>query len=125
MADPIVWGPLSSGARNADLPPEHRCSICLASVLPVGRMGAVFLNANGSKRPGNGMTLPFFVPRPTAMRNREKTYTVFAIAHRLSTIQHADRILVLRDGVIAESGTHEELLAFGGIYRRLYDTQFS
>ncbi len=51
--------------------------------------------------------------------------TVFAIAHRLSTIQHADRILVLRDGVIAESGTHEELLAFGGIYRRLYDTQFS
>ena len=81
VADPDCLGPLSSGARNADLPPEHRCSIRLASVLPVGRMGAVFLNANGSKRPGNGVTLPFFVPRPTAMRNREKTYTVFAIAH--------------------------------------------
>ena len=69
---PIVWGPLSSGARNAALPPEHRCSIRLASVLPVGRMGAVFLNANGSKRPGNGVALPFFVPRPIATRNREK-----------------------------------------------------
>ena len=52
VADPDCLEPLSSGARNADLPPEHRCSICLASVLPVGRMGAVFLNANGSKRLG-------------------------------------------------------------------------
>ena len=51
--------------------------------------------------------------------------TVFAIAHRLSTIRHADCIIVLQQGEIVESGTHDELLALGGIYRRLHDTQFS
>ena len=51
--------------------------------------------------------------------------TVFAIAHRLSTIQHADCIVVLQQGEIIESGTHEELLALGGVYRKLHDTQFS
>ena len=50
--------------------------------------------------------------------------TSIVIAHRLSTILKADRILVVKDGVIAESGTHEELLEKGGIYRELYDTQF-
>ncbi len=50
--------------------------------------------------------------------------TSIVIAHRLSTILKADRILVVKDGVIAEQGTHEELLARGGVYRELFDTQF-
>ena len=50
--------------------------------------------------------------------------TTFVIAHRLSTITSADRILVLEQGTIVESGTHDELIAFGGRYRDLYDRQF-
>lgn len=50
--------------------------------------------------------------------------TSIVIAHRLSTILKADCILVVKDGVIAEQGTHEELLALGGTYRMLYETQF-
>ena len=55
------------------------------------------------------------------MENR----TVFAIAHRLSTIRNADLILVMDKGEIVERGTHEELLAMNGRYRKLHDTQFS
>ena len=50
--------------------------------------------------------------------------TSFVIAHRLSTIKAADTILVLRDGDIVEQGTHEELLAAGGFYAELYESQF-
>ena len=50
--------------------------------------------------------------------------TTIAIAHRLSTIQDMDRILVLHKGQLRESGTHQELLAARGIYRRLYQLQF-
>jgi len=50
--------------------------------------------------------------------------TSLVIAHRLSTILKADRILVVANGKIAEQGTHEELLAAGGLYRQLYETQF-
>jgi ATP-binding cassette subfamily B protein len=51
--------------------------------------------------------------------------TSIVIAHRLSTILSADKILVVDGGVIAEEGSHDELLAKGGIYKELYETQFS
>jgi ATP-binding cassette, subfamily B, bacterial MsbA len=51
--------------------------------------------------------------------------TVLVIAHRLSTVQHADRILVLEQRRLAESGTHRELMERDGLYRRLYDLQFA
>jgi len=59
-----------------------------------------------------------------ALEKLMKDRTSIVIAHRLSTILKADRILVVRDGVIAEQGTHEELLALGGTYRQLFETQF-
>jgi ATP-binding cassette subfamily B protein len=49
--------------------------------------------------------------------------TSFVIAHRLSTIQHADKIIVMHQGQIEEAGTHQELLAQNGLYRKLYDLQ--
>ncbi|MEO0559729.1 MAG: ABC transporter ATP-binding protein [Bacteroidota bacterium] len=51
--------------------------------------------------------------------------TAVVVAHRLSTIQHANTILVLHKGVIRERGTHQELLAEDGLYRRLYDLQYA
>jgi ATP-binding cassette subfamily B protein len=49
--------------------------------------------------------------------------TAFVIAHRLRTVRNADQIIVLKDGRIAEQGTHDELLAIGGTYREIYDVQ--
>ena len=51
--------------------------------------------------------------------------TSFVVAHRLSTIKESDVILVMRDGNIIEQGTHEELLAKGGFYKKLYESQFA
>ena len=53
-----------------------------------------------------------------------KGRTSFIIAHRLSTIRDADLILVMRDGNIVEQGTHDSLLAAGGFYSELYESQF-
>lgn len=59
-----------------------------------------------------------------ALANLMKGRTTLVIAHRLSTVQHADRIVVMAKGTIQETGTHGELLQRGGLYTKLYHTQF-
>jgi subfamily B ATP-binding cassette protein MsbA len=58
-----------------------------------------------------------------ALERLMKGRTVLTIAHRLSTIRDAHKILVLKDGVVAEEGTHDELVARNGIYAELYRVQ--
>lgn len=60
-----------------------------------------------------------------AMQNVMKGRTSFVIAHRLSTIKSADLILVIKDGNIIEQGNHQELIAKGGFYEELYNSQFA
>ena len=60
-----------------------------------------------------------------AMKNVMKGRTSFVIAHRLSTIRSADLILVIKDGNIIEQGNHKELMAKGGFYEELYNSQFA
>jgi subfamily B ATP-binding cassette protein MsbA len=59
-----------------------------------------------------------------ALERLMKGRTVLTIAHRLSTIRDADKIIVLKDGLVAEQGTHGQLLAIGGTYAELYGIQF-
>jgi ABC-type multidrug transport system fused ATPase/permease subunit len=59
-----------------------------------------------------------------ALRRLMKKRTVITIAHRLSTIRDADKIVVLKDGVLAEEGSHDELMARSGVYAGLYHAQF-
>ncbi|MFQ5739867.1 MAG: ABC transporter ATP-binding protein [Acidobacteriota bacterium] len=58
------------------------------------------------------------------LRSLRRGRTTFVIAHRLSTIRSADQILVMEEGAIVERGTHQQLLAAGGRYRQLYETQY-
>ena len=58
-----------------------------------------------------------------AMESVMEGRTTFVIAHRLSTVHRADKIIVMKDGQIAEQGTHEELVDYNGLYREIYDLQ--
>ncbi len=60
-----------------------------------------------------------------ALERLMKGRTVITIAHRLSTIRDADKIIVLKDGIVAEEGTHDELVARNGVYAELYRIQFN
>jgi subfamily B ATP-binding cassette protein MsbA len=58
-----------------------------------------------------------------ALNNLMKNRTTFVIAHRLATVVRADQIIVMDNGEVAESGTHEQLLRKGGLYKDLYEKQ--
>jgi ATP-binding cassette subfamily B protein len=58
-----------------------------------------------------------------ALSQRRQNVTTIIISHRITTLMEADKIFVLKDGCIAEEGSHEELMKTGGIYRRTYDIQ--
>lgn len=60
----------------------------------------------------------------SALEKLMKSCTTLVIAHRLSTVEHADKIIVMDDGCLIESGSHQELLALNGHYARLYNMQF-
>jgi ATP-binding cassette subfamily B protein len=57
------------------------------------------------------------------LKERVKDAAVIIISHRTSTLMHADRIMVLKDGTVEETGSHRELLARNGSYRRIFDLQ--
>jgi ATP-binding cassette, subfamily B, multidrug efflux pump len=59
----------------------------------------------------------------SALKARRAGKTTILIAHRISTVQNADQILLIENGICAESGTHQELLAQGGSYAKLYEQQ--
>ncbi len=59
-----------------------------------------------------------------AMERLMKGRTVICIAHRLSTIRNANKIIVIKDGVVAEQGSHQELIALNGVYAELHRIQF-
>ena len=61
----------------------------------------------------------------SAFQKLTQNKTSFIVAHRLSTIKSADKILVMKNGTIVEQGTHDSLIAEGGFYAALYNSQFA
>jgi len=59
-----------------------------------------------------------------ALERLMKGRTVITVAHRLSTLRNVDKIIVIKDGVVAEDGTHEQLLALDGVYAHLHRLQY-
>ena len=68
--------------------------------------------------------IKFWKEEHPSLEKLAKNRTTFVIAHRLSTIRNADKILVIKKGVVVESGTHHELLSQKGYYYKLYMKQF-
>ncbi|MBN1834641.1 MAG: ABC transporter ATP-binding protein [Spirochaetales bacterium] len=106
------------GARGASLSMGQRQLVALARVLLKDPAIFILDEATASVDPFTETQIQEGLD--TVMRDR----TAIVIAHRLSTVRHADRIVVLRQGRIIETGTHGELLRAGGHYAELYNTYF-
>lgn len=105
------------GEGGASLSGGERQRISIARALLKDAPIVVLDEATASIDPENEQLIQQALTELT----REKTVVV--IAHRLATIEHADQILVVEDGTVAQRGTHEELLAQEGVYRRFVEAR--
>jgi ATP-binding cassette subfamily B multidrug efflux pump len=106
------------GERGVNLSGGQRQRLAIARTLLLDPPILVLDDSTSSVDPGTEALIQKALER--VMQGR----TTFIIAHRLSTIRDADLILVMRDGDIVEQGRHEDLLARGGFYAELYNSQF-
>ena len=106
------------GEEGSSLSAGQRQLLCIARVMLVGPSLLILDEATSSIDTRTEMKVQ------DAFAKLMEGRTGFVVAHRLSTIQSADIILVMRDGQIVEKGSHTELLALGGFYKTLYESQF-
>jgi len=107
------------GDRGVQLSGGQRQRLAIARAMVKNRELLVFDEATSALDNESEKVVQEAIDR--ALENR----TALVVAHRLSTVRNADRIIVMERGRAVESGSHEELLALGGLYRQLYDIQFS
>lgn len=105
------------GEGGASLSGGERQRISIARALLKDAPIVVLDEATASIDPENEQLIQ------QALRELTREKTVVVIAHRLATIEHADQILVVEDGTVVQRGTHEELLAQEGVYRRFVEAR--